>query len=491
MNEHDPNETPEFIQAPPDPTQLPKKKSGAQKAVLIGLAALVLSVVFLLPYLIPEPDLTIAVEKSPVAPQSGPDVVSPSTAAEKTKYRRDAQTVLAEIITLRDELTSQNVESWGEVDFRIAVEKIDTGDQQYSFGDYKEAVDTYNLVLSELKSLSSIGQEKLDAALSEGFAAIADLNISVANSSSELADLIATEDSKVQELVARTANLPELASLIDQGDDARSSNQLSAARAAFEQAVQLDPAHQRAATSLANIKKGITESKFQQHMSVGYAALDQNQFIEAKNAFMQAGRVYPGNAAVKQALDLVDNKQEQLSVSQLMSRASELESQEEWQQAVAIYEDILRQDSSLTEARVKLIPARVRADLDDRIEKVFEDPLQLAVSSTHANASQTLADAKSITNPGPKLDRQTAELDRLLKRALLPVTVVFQSDSLTDVTLFRVKELGQFQQTSLKLKPGRYIAAGKRNGFRDVRVEFTITGEAMDGPIVVLCDQPI
>ena len=78
-----------------------------------------------------------------------------------------------------------------------------------------------------------------------------------------------------------------------------------------------------------------------------------------------------------------------------------------------------------------------------------------------------------------------------MKTALSPVNVTFQSDNLTAVTLYRVAELGQFVETSLVLKPGRYIVAGTRLGYRDVRVEFTITGEPLDAPIVVRCDVPI
>ena len=69
--------------------------------------------------------------------------------------------------------------------------------------------------------------------------------------------------------------------------------------------------------------------------------------------------------------------------------------------------------------------------------------------------------------------------------------MVLLSDSLTEVTLFRVAKLGTFEQTSVQLKPGHYIAAGSRNGYRDVRVEFTITGEPMEEPILVSCNEAI
>ncbi len=68
---------------------------------------------------------------------------------------------------------------------------------------------------------------------------------------------------------------------------------------------------------------------------------------------------------------------------------------------------------------------------------------------------------------------------------------MFRSDNQTHVILFRVAELGRFEQVSVKLRPGKYIAAGTRSGYRDVRIEFTVTGERQEEAIVVRCEEPI
>ena len=82
-------------------------------------------------------------------------------------------------------------------------------------------------------------------------------------------------------------------------------------------------------------------------------------------------------------------------------------------------------------------------------------------------------------------------LDRALRQSTTAVDVVLQSDNLTDVTLFRIAKLGLFAQTTVQLRPGRYIAAGSRMGYRDVRFEFTITGEPLAQPIQVRCSEQI
>jgi hypothetical protein len=48
-----------------------------------------------------------------------------------------------------------------------------------------------------------------------------------------------------------------------------------------------------------------------------------------------------------------------------------------------------------------------------------------------------------------------------------------------------------FEQTSLSLKPGRYVAIGKRSGFREVREEFTVGFGLTPETVIVQCDEPI
>ena len=476
---------------PPESQPGADKQTRTRKITILALLALALGTVFLLPRFVSEPWIAGDTDAPPAVDESSPAYVSPSTAAEKTRFRQESQRVLAEIIAARERLLAGQVEAWAEIRFRQALQKVDDGDQQYSYGEYAASLDAYRQALDELAALETLAKATLDTSLTEGIAAIESLNLVVARDSSELASRIAPGDSAVQELASRVASLPEVSALLESGDQARAAGQLAVARTAYQDATGLDPAHERAAASLAAVRTEITEQTFRRHMSQGFAALDNNEFEQAREAFRQAGTIYPGNAAVSQALAQVDNRASRLSVSQSVARAADLEAREEWSGAVTVYESLLQDDPTLTEARARLIPARVRADLDARLEQYLADPLLLSNAEVHRAASQTLDDARGIGRPGTRLSDQVARLEVALERSLMPVDVVLRSDNLTHVTLFRVAELGLFEQTSVRLRPGRYVAAGTRQGYRDVRVEFTITGEPQSEPIVVRCVDPI
>ena len=91
----------------------------------------------------------------------------------------------------------------------------------------------------------------------------------------------------------------------------------------------------------------------------------------------------------------------------------------------------------------------------------------------------------------PRLKAQTMELERLLKLANTPVPISLVSDNLTDVTLFRIGKLKRFNNKKIIILPGKYVAVGIRNGYRDVRVEFKVIPEQFLKPIEVMCKEEI
>ena len=467
------------------------RQAGVQKIVITVLLLLVSAVIFILPNAVTEPWVNYSQETENALPQSSSSQVSPSTAAEKTKYRQDAQTLLAQIIVHRDRLQERAVELWGKFEFEQAMLSIERGDSQYQYGEYAESVASYRQALDNLGTLQTRGDEILNQAIADTREAIEGNILSTANSGIELASAMAPNNHQVQQLAVRVASLPQLIEAMERGQEFSVRDQLDAAREAYQQAVTLDPEHKNAAAALASTEQKITERRFRSHMSRGFSALDRDNFEGAAAAFDQAATVYANHPAVAQALAQLETRRSQFWVNSNMARAEELIAQEMWQQASEIYKELLQTDSTLTDARVRQIPVTVRAELNRRIVEIIEDPLSLAANGVYQRAKVTLQDASGIANPGPLLREQIAALEKILKASQTPVEVALKSDSNTDVTLFRVARLGSFEQISISLKPGHYIAAGTRTGYRDVQVEFTVTEKGFDSPIIISCNEAI
>mgnify|MGYP001024987656 FL=1 len=467
------------------------RQNGMQKIAIAVLLLLTSGVVFVLPNLVSDPWISGSNSAQERRPIPSATLVSPSTAAQKTKYRQDAQTLLAEIIQRRDSLSEQGVEQWGQFEFTQAQKAVESGDKQYNIGEYAKSVASYQSALDGLREMETTVKSLLEQAISETTEAIENLVLSTAISSSQLASAIAPEDPTVVRLAQRTANLPAVINAMQRGDQLIAQNRLSDAEQAFIDALAADSEHKKAAAALASSRQKITERRFRGHMSDGFNALDKDNFTLATNAFNRAAAVYNAHPAVQQALAQVETRRSQLWVNNRIAEAVKLESEEKWQQAEEAYRQLLATDPTLTDARVKQIPVRVRADLDKRIKKVLSDPLSLSAISQYRRAQKVLQDASGISNPGPLLTQQIADLRKTLKASQTQVQVVLTSDSNTDVTLFKVAKLGAFDKTAVSLKPGRYIVAGTRIGFRDVRIEFTVTESGLETPIAISCSEAI
>lgn len=469
----------------------PSNQSSTQKITLIVLGVLVVGTVFFLPRFVSEPWFGGDVGEQQPAPTPSAETVAPSTAAELKRYRQDSQGVLAEIILMRDRLAERNVQLWAPADFDRALAGVEAGDEEYSFGNYKSSLRLYRTARDQLEIIDALGDLKLSKAKDDGVAAVESLNMNVAADASELATAMAPDDPEVQALAERVETLEQVAEHIEAGDYALERDRFDTAQSEFRKALALDPAHQRAAESLSVANREVTGGAFRSQMSRGFAALERGEFEGARAAFARAGEIDPGNPAIGQALAQVDNRESMQRVSAELKRGAELESREQWADALEIYEALLEEDPSLADAKARVIPARVRANLDERMSAYIEEPLRVSNKSEFDNAQALLEDARSIGSPGPRLQRQIAELETILQRATSAVNVVFRSDNQTHVVLYRVADLGQFEQTSMRLRPGRYVAAGTRKGYRDVRVEFTITGEPLNQPIEVRCEEPV
>ena len=135
--------------------------------------------------------------------------------------------------------------------------------------------------------------------------------------------------------------------------------------------------------------------------------------------------------------------------------------------------------------------ANRRAGLDRLLEEGIANPERFSEDAVYEETLGWYWVGRDIPEPGQRLVGQLDTLEKFLENSQVPIDISFKSDSLTDVTLLRISELGFFEQTSLSLKPGRYVAVGKRSGYRDVREEFTVGFGLTPETVVVRCDERI
>lgn len=416
---------------------------------------------------------------------------SPWSDAQLAHQRKEAQELAAELLELQLALKERGVEQWAADAFSAVTPLATAGDALYKSRQYAEATAQYKQGVDALKALQESIPQVLGQLLEQARQALAKGDASAALAALATAAVIEPDNSDIASLKQRAEVLPKLLPLLDEAQAAEAADDLAQAQSLLEQALKLDPLHEGAQAALQRVTASARNRGFNQSMSEGYAALNAGRFDSARKAFTAAAKLQPGSKEAASALQEVVTAETAQRLASLEQQGKRDEQQEQWDKAVAAYEQAQKLDKSVLFASEGLGRSRMRAQLDQQLRTALADPQRLSDTAVAAATEQLLAQARQVTPRGPVLEQQISKLDTALRQANTNVNVTLRSDEKTEVIVYKVARLGSFAERELTLRPGSYTALGTRTGYRDVRQTFTITADAAPAPVTIVCTEPI
>jgi len=469
-----------------------------RRAGIVAVAAVVfivaLSVVFVLPrYVAPTTHQATAPapESSDAATEATP---APSPALEPevaTALRRENQAQLETLLELAERLKQRNVDVWASEEFEAAAEHMGEGEQAYREQRYDDAGEAYNVALSAMQDLEARTPEVVATAIEEGFLHIESRDSGAAEKSFRFALAIEPENERAQLGLARASTLDQVLALVNEAAGYEDLGDTDEALKRYGEALALDGDAPGASSAVARITQQKLDTLFSRAMSDGLAAYAEQENSRAKTAFERALKLRPGAREAVEALAQVENRILADRISAHLRKAAASERGEKWATAATEYRRAAKLDAELDGATASAAHADKRAKLDNQIESILAKPGRLNDDRVAASAEAVLKRARSQGNAGPRLSSQISRLDQTIRQARTPIAVNLVSDNLTEVTLYKVGALGRFEQRAVSILPGRYVVVGKRDGFRDVRVEFNVSATDPDSMITVRCEQKL
>lgn len=431
----------------------------------------------------------------PAAPVEAPppDVKKPAPwdDPELLRARQAAQDFSAEFETRIEALRAHAVERWAASELAAAEAAREKGRAAFEARDYRTAADAHERSVQQLDTLIERVPAELAQALKRASDALDRGDSPAAIAAYNLALAIEPGNAAATRGRSRVQSLPQLMTMLGEADAAERANQMEAAAERYRAALKLDPDSAAAQTGLARVQGRIAEAAFQRAMAEGLAALDRGDHAGAQAAYARAQKMRPDSAAVREGLSRAGTGLTNTRIAGLLAEADARGRAEDWNGAVERYRSALNTDASLAQARAGLSRSEARADLAARLQSHVKNPQRLQAENVYADAERALGEARAITPASPMLSQQIAALERTLSLATTPVTVRLQSDKETQVTVYKVGELGRFDARELTLKPGRYVAVGTRAGYRDVRREFEVAADGPVSAIIVRCEERI
>lgn len=483
--------------APPPPAPSRSGKPPAWMWLGLGVLAIIaLAVIFVLPSVVREYELPLerrvaATPSAPASNASAGQAVSPFEEAQRARQRKEAQDVLAEVLDIQNELEAQEVSTWAGEAYDAALEQGSIGDEYYRTQDFVSATASYNNARDQLQQLLDSRPEVLARTLDRAQQALDAGDSGTAEDQFSLALVLDPDNDTAQTGLARARTLDEVLALFDAAEALREDGELEQARATYREIVDLDDQYQPARDRIEQVSAEIRAAEFNRVMSSGYTLLEQGDPEAAIAAFERAANLGVNEEQARAAIAQTETEVANARINAARERIASAEQDERWQDAVAAYDEVLAIDPNLTFAVQGRDYARKRANLDQLLVYALNNPERFADDEVFQETVDVYFTGRAIEEPGPRLQGQLDELQVLLETSQVPLDITLVSDNLTEVTVLRVAELGLFEQTTLSLKPGNYVAVGSRPGYREVRKEFTVGFGKTPEQVVVQCEERV
>lgn len=398
---------------------------------------------------------------------------------------------LGNLLSRLERLRYRAIERWGGQAYLDAVDMYEQGDAAYVSRNYALAGERYREAIGMLDPFFDRIDDVFEETLAAAHEAFAKPDPAEAVRLFDLAVAITPGHREAEAGLERAKNLQSVLDLTARGRQFEKDLELNAAKLAFEKALELDALWEPAAEGLERVRIAIRQRSFDMRMTEGFDALAAGDFASAKAAFNAAKSLNPTSTQPADGLLQVDQAIRLSNIQRLEREAEALVADEQWEDAVGVYKEILGIDPDLQFAKQGLGNASSRAALHNRLQELIDNPDALSDPVNMQTATRLLLDVARVEPMGPRLEDQKNELSRLLKRAATPVNVKLISDNATDVAIFKVGHFGTFTTRNLELRPGVYVAIGNRPGYRDVRLEFRVAPEIDMEPIVIQCEERI
>ena len=458
-------------------------------AVVLGLATLVFVA---MPRWLTPSHKTASPAPVPTAPKSAPAAPAPAAdPAETVRQRLLAEEAATRYREASEALQKRAAPVWASKEWAAATGRADDAASAFSTRRYTRAEELYDEAGRMLADLSGQSDHAFERALAAGAAAIEARKAPDAVKAFQLALAIHPGQEKAKHGLSRAERLDDVLARLAAGEAQERAGVLDQAYREYVEAARLDPEFSPAKSALARVNARLAVQRFDRLMTQGLAQLDRSNWMGAEKSFGAALRIRPAHAAASDGLARAKEGLQREHLAQLQREGQALEAAERWNDALAAYRRAGALDPSVVFAKKGSARASRMIALHARLDGYLATPERLYAEAVRAEAMKLLALLNEVPQAGPRLVQDRQRLSEALQRATTKIAVRLTSDNLTEVTLYRVGRLGQFQEREVKLTPGTYTLVGSRPGYKDVRVELIVSPDAESPRVFIACKERV
>lgn len=453
--------------------------------ILLATVTIMAGVVVLLVFSFLEPAVT--------QPVNAPAVVSsPVPPAEAGRSREQFKQALKHFESeIEPQVADANLPAWNQ---QVAMDIPALKSQALSLftqEQYAAALETLARARSLAEAALQDREQRFSTAYADALAFFSEQAADRAGLKIDEALTLKPSDPGALTLKARIDVLPEVAELLQVAATARTENDVRKELQALKQAVVLDPARVMINQRIPLLEQQLAELEYASYIRQGLKAVEDHDLRKANASLTRAQAIFPGRREVRILSDRIAKTARSLSLASAIRKGDAAIADDDWRQALQIFEQALRSHPDHGELLGKIDNAKKIITLDDALADYVSRHHRLSSPNVASAARNTLLQSAEVSHMSRSLATKAGRLAQLLAEYEVPVEVIITSDNKTHISIRGIGNVGVTENKRISLPPGQYMFEGKRTGFRSKLVRVVLKAGQHNAHIAVICDERI
>lgn len=281
---------------------------------------------------------------------------------------------------------------------------------------------------------------------------------------------------------------PYVAELLAALKVAKIENNLQKQADTLQQIIAQDSTRIGLVKELGVVTKKLNDDRFNQAISRGVVAIEQENVSAANTAYKQAKAIYPQRTEVVSLQKKIAQQQAAVNLQTSLINVKKAAQADDWQRVLAISKEktnAVLKDYAIQAQQILLQQKTAAAYL--------ARPERLQDQGVRQQAQNFIKSNISLTLKSPTFAKQIEQLSNKVDSANQQQELRITSDGKTDIWVLGVGHVGKVAKStekSIQLYPGKYTLEGRCEGYRNKQQSITLSSSTV-GNVYLVCDERI
>jgi len=281
---------------------------------------------------------------------------------------------------------------------------------------------------------------------------------------------------------------PRVAELLAALKVAKIENNLQKQADTLQQIIAQDSTRIGLVKELGVVTKKLNDDRFNQAISRGVVAIEQENVSAANTAYKQAKAIYPQRTEVVSLQKKIAQQQAAVNLQTSLARVKKAIQADDWQRVLAL-------SKAKTNTVLKDYATQAQQILQQQktAAAYLARPERLQDQGVRQQAQDFIKSNISLTLKSPTFAQQVELLSQKVDDANRQQELRITSDGKTDIWVLGVGHVGKVAKStekSIQLYPGKYTLEGRCEGYRNKQQSITLSSSTV-GNVYLVCDERI